>query len=97
MNRDITTYAKSHLTDGASQVPQLDRLFTVWSQATRRWVESRWTPPLQTQDRALLCVLSVGLSGNSLVTPRCQGASSRGEVGPPRSPADVGPDPSPNH
>lgn len=29
-------------------------------------MEIRWTPPLQAQDRALVCVLSVLMSGNSL-------------------------------
>lgn len=50
----------------------LDSVFTVWSQATVGRLEDGWTPPLQTQT-APGWVLRGVVSGNSLVTPGCQG------------------------
>lgn len=47
-------------------------------------MEIRWTPPLRAQDRALVCVLSVLKSGNSL-SPLGVGELPAG--GKPASPA----------
>lgn len=54
--RDVKWFVRGHTAFRAEPktASQLDSVFTVWSQATRRSLEDGWTPPLQTQDSPML-------------------------------------------